>query len=173
MAVSNFDWRHKVNDWFHWLQWAVQRNRDEKPTSFSSQSTEVIVAPFGASRIAWALAICSVAASPELVLAMVIDPRLQKASPMDTPIESLTPLNIVLEKAMTPKDQPYVFNNSWVLTKTLGIPRGCTSNMMGYNIIHDAIKPPQPCWRRLWTTQSCRSVCPTYKIGECLLVVPL
>ena len=51
---------------------------------------------------------------------MVIDPRLQKASPMHTPIERLTPLNIVLEKAMTSKNQPYVFNNSWILTKTLG-----------------------------------------------------
>jgi hypothetical protein len=42
---------------------------------------------------------------------MLIEPRLQKASPMDSPIESLMPLNIVLEKAIPPKDQPYVFNN--------------------------------------------------------------
>ena len=111
MAISNFGWRHKMNDWFHWLQWAVQRNRDEKPTSLSSQSTAVIVTPLGASRTAWALAICSVAASPELVLAMLIEPRLQKASPMDNPIESLTPLNIVLEKAIPPKEQRYIFNN--------------------------------------------------------------
>ena len=111
MAISNFGWRHKMNDWFHWLQWAVQRNRDEKPTSFSSQSTAVIVAPLGASRIAWALAICSVAASPELVLAMVIDPRLKNASPTDSPIEILEPLNILLEKAKPPKEKTYVFNN--------------------------------------------------------------
>jgi hypothetical protein len=42
---------------------------------------------------------------------MVIDPRLQNASPTESPIESLTPLKFVLEKAIPPKKQPYVFNN--------------------------------------------------------------
>ena len=63
----------------------MQRNRDEKPTSFSLQFTDVMVAPFGASRTACALAICSVEASPELVLAMPADPRLKNASPIKSP----------------------------------------------------------------------------------------
>ena len=63
----------------------MQRNRDEKPTSFSLQSTDVTVAPCGASRTACALAICSVEASPELVLAMPADPRLKSASPIKSP----------------------------------------------------------------------------------------
>ena len=71
----------------------------------------MIVAPKGATIIALALAICSVAASPELVLAMVIDPRLKNSSPTDSPIESLTPLKILLEKAKPPKEKIYVYNN--------------------------------------------------------------
>jgi hypothetical protein len=48
MAILNFGCHHKVNDWFHYLQLAVQRDRDEKSKSFSAQ----ILAPLGASRSA-------------------------------------------------------------------------------------------------------------------------
>jgi hypothetical protein len=51
-----------------------------------------MVDPFGAKRMACALAICSVADSPELVLAITEDPKHKDASPMQNPAHVCRPL---------------------------------------------------------------------------------
>ena len=116
----------------------MQRNREEKPTSFSLQSTDVMVAPFGASRIACALAICSVAASPELVLAMPVDPRLQDASP----IKRQKPLFVLLERIMA-KTVDNLF-----LARFAFLEINQQSRMYGQN---DSIQNPAQCLRLLAT----------------------